>query len=236
MDDLAVILPVYNERGTVEKVLQEWKKELNKYKIKYRFIICEDGSTDGTSQLLKKIQKKYQLILNQVKHRRGYGKAVLDGIKSANSKYILNIDSDGQCHPKDFSKFWRNKDKADIIIGWRRKRADPFHRKIFSFMFKCVFKILFPTKIHDPSAPFVLYKRKTILPYLKHHLKYLQYLKEGFWWGFIGTAVKKKLIIYEIPINHRKRLKGKTVVYKPGKILSIGFKNLIGLIMLRKQP
>lgn len=229
MDDLNIILPVYNEKDTIEIVLKEWRNELDKFNFKYHFIICEDGSTDGTKELLKKIKKNYNLILNQKQKRRGYGGAVIDGIKTANSRYILSIDSDGQCDPKDFGKFWKNKDKADVIIGWRKKRADPPQRKIFSLMFKIIFKLLFPTSIHDPSCPFVLFKKKTIDP----HLKYLVFLKEGFWWGFVGMCAKKKLSICEIPINHRKRLRGDTVVYKTNKIPSIAFRNLIGLVKLK---
>lgn len=229
MDDLNVVLPVFNEKETIETVLKEWKKELDKSNFKYHFVICEDGSTDGTKELLKKIKDKYGLILNQKEERRGYGEAVIGGIKSTNSKYILCVDSDGQCDPKDFVKFWRDKDKADILIGWRTKRADPPQRKLFSLMFKTVFKLLFPTSIYDPSCPYVLFKKQTILPYLK----YLKYLKEGFWWGFLGVCVKKKISIYEIPINHRNRLKGDTMVYKTIKIPSVALRNLIGLIKLK---
>lgn len=229
MTQVSIILPVYNERETIEPVLKEWRKELSKLKISHEFVVCEDGSTDGTTQFLKKVQKKYNFILNQVKYRRGYGGAVIDGIKTAKSQYLLSIDSDGQCDAKDFIKFWKNRDKADIIIGWRTKRADAFQRKIFSALFKIVFRILFQNKIHDPSAPFVLYKKKTILPYLK----YLKFLKEGFWWGFIGTAIKKNLTVYQLPINHRDRLNGDTVIYKLDKFPSIAFRNLFGLIKLK---
>ena len=229
MSQISIILPVYNERKTIESVLKEWGKELNKLSISYEFIICEDGSTDGTSEFLKKIQKKYSLVLNQVRTRRGYGGAVIDGIKIAKSQYILSIDSDGQCDPSDLKNFWKNKDRADIIIGWRTERADAIQRKIFSFMFKTFFKLLFPTSIHDPSAPFVLYKRKTVFPYLR----YYKFLKEGFWWGFIGAAVKKDLSIYELPINHRTRLNGETVVYKTNKIPEIAFRNILGLLKLK---
>ena len=229
MINLSVILPVYNERRSIEKVIQEWQKELNKYKIDYQMIICEDGSTDGTTEFLKKIKKKYNLTLNQSKERRGYGKAVISGIKISQSKYILSIDSDGQCDPKDFNKFWKQKNKADVIIGWRTKRADPLQRRIYSFFFKVLFKLLFPVDIHDPSCPYVLYQREQIMP----HLKYLKFLKEGFWWGFIGTAYKKNFSIHEIPINHRKRFQGDTVVYKINRIPSIVFRNILGLVRLK---
>ncbi len=229
MNKLGIIFPVYNERNTIEKVLSEWKSHLAKFKIDYIFIICEDGSTDGTAEFLKEIQKKYKLILDQVKYRRGYGSAVIDGIRRAQSVYILCVDSDGQCDPKDFKKFWDKREKSDILIGWRKKRADNKQRKIFSKMFNTFFKIIFYIKIHDPSAPYVLFKKKTISP----HIKYLRFLKEGFWWGFIGTCSKKNLKIREIPINHRDRFAGDTQVYKINKIPSIAIRNLLGLIRLK---
>jgi dolichol-phosphate mannosyltransferase len=229
MIQLSVILPVHNEKNSIEKVLKEWKRELDKQKIEYLFIVCEDGSTDGTKDLLAKLQKKYPLGLNQKQKRRGYGTAVIDGIKSADSEYVLCIDSDGQCDPDDFSKFWNNKEKTHVTIGWRKKRADPLQRRIFSLLFKTVFIILFPTNIHDPSAPFVLFKKQKIMPYIKH----LVHLKEGFWWGFVGMCTKKNLSIYERQINHRERTSGTTQVYKLNKILGISIRNLIGLFKLK---
>src|SRR3989338_9171250 len=179
MYDLSIILPVHNEKETIELVLQEWKKELENFPLKYKLVICEDGSTDGTQKLLLKIRKKYRLILNQKAYRRGYGQAVIDGIKTADSKYILCVDSDGQCDPKDFKNFWLKRNQDKVIIGWRRQRADPIERKLFSFLFKIWFKLSFPSNIRDPSCSYVLFRKKTILPFLK----YLNFMNEGFWWG-----------------------------------------------------
>jgi len=229
MNQLNIVLPVHNEKDSIESVLEEWKQELDKQNIIYSFVICEDGSTDGTKELLMQLQKKYPLKLDQKQKRRTYGSAVIDGIKTANSEYILCVDSDGQCDPKDFYTFWKNKEKAQVLIGWRRKRADPLQRKVFSSLFKAIFVVLFPTRIHDPSAPFVLFKKQTIIPHASH----LIYLKEGFWWGFIGMCVKKKLIVQEIPINHRKRIKGETQIYKMGEMIGISIRNLLGLMKLK---
>lgn len=229
MKDLSIILPVYNERQTIESVLKSWKKELSSFTFSYTFIICEDGSTDGTKELLKKLKTTFPLVLNKKKQRRGYGRAVLDGISSAKSEYILCIDSDGQCDPKDFKKFWQKKGKAQVLIGWRKKRADAMQRKIFSTLFHGVFYFLFPSSIHDPSAPFVLFKKKDIAPLQK----YLVFLTEGFWWGFVGMCIKKKITMQEIPINHRDRLMGDTQVYKLKKIPSIAIRNLFGLFQLK---
>ena len=229
MDSVSIVLPIYNEKTTIESVLSEWEKELTKNKIDYTFIGCEDGSTDGTKELLKKLEKQFRLTLNQKTTRRGYGGAVIDGINTSKTNYVLCIDSDGQCDPKDFKKFWQQRDRSDVLIGWRVKRKDSLHRKIYSKSFKTVFKFLFPTDIHDPSAPFVLFKKKTIIP----HLSYFKYLKEGFWWGFIGTCTKKNLSLKEFPIHHRDRKAGSTQVYKLEKILDIAIRNLVGLFRLR---
>ncbi|OGK64842.1 hypothetical protein A2209_04030 [Candidatus Roizmanbacteria bacterium RIFOXYA1_FULL_41_12] len=227
--ELSVIFPVYNERHTIETVIREWRKELRRLRINFQIIICEDGSSDGTSQFLKKISSKYKLLLNQKKTRRGYGQAVIDGIKLATSEYILSVDSDGQCDPKDLSKFWQRRLEAEVLIGWRKNRADALQRKIFSQLFKLVCIILFKPPVHDPSAPFVLYRRSIIKP----NLKYLKYLSEGFWWGFVGMCTKKGLKLSEEPINHRSRFNGQTVVFKLKKIPSIALRNIIGLFRLK---
>lgn len=229
MYDLNVILPVYNERQTIRKIIAKWSIVLNKFNLAYQFLICEDGSTDGTNKLLEKLKKNYRISLISHIDRLGYGKAIISGIRSAESKYILCVDSDGQYNPADFAKFWSNRDSADIIFGWTVRRSDPLHRLFFSSLFKFAFSLLFGLPVHDPSNPLTLFKKKTILP----HLTYLTYLSEGFWWGFIGMCVKKKLSIIELPIQHRKRQHGTTSIFHLKTILPIGFKNLIGLIKLK---
>ena len=191
MKELSIVLPVFNEANSIEFVLREWQKELIKHKISYDFLICEDGSTDGTKEILLKVKRKYHPIMNQRRERRGYTRAVLDGLKSAHSRFVLCIDSDGQCDPVDFAKFWKKRHQADVLIGRRVKRADTFNRKFISFWFRLVFRYLFPSTIHDPSAPFVLFQQEKIKNYIKH----LSYLYEGFWWGFVALCVKKKISI-----------------------------------------
>lgn len=229
MKQVSIIFPVHNERDTIEEVLQEWTKALEHTHLDYAFIICEDGSTDGTKELLTSIQKKFKLILNQKHFRRGYGGAVIDGITESDSEYILCVDSDGQCDPKDFMSFWKSRKDSDIIIGWRKNRADNQQRKLFSRLFKLSFNMLFGSSVHDPSAPFVLFKKTTAMPLIP----YLRFLREGFWWGFIGACHKKNLTVIELPMHHRLRLRGDTQVYKLKEIPRIAFQNFLGLIKLK---
>lgn len=232
MYDLTVILPVYNEKDSIATILKEWNNELDRHKITYGFLICEDGSTDGTKEFLKTLKNTYPLTLLSHKARLGYGGAIVNGIRSAQSRYILCVDSDGQYDPRDFSIFWVNRDRADVIFGRRVKRSDPFHRIIFSTLFRIVFSLLFASPVRDPSNPFTLFKKETILPYLT----YLSYLSEGFWWGFIGMCVKKKLSIFELPIRHKKRIQGSTSIFHLRNLLPIALKNFIGLVRLKLEP
>ncbi len=229
MTGLSLILPAYNERKTLPIVLKEWKSALEKLRIPFEMIVCEDGSTDGTSEYLQRYKVKLGLTLSQSKTRRGYGKAVLAGIKLAKQPYVLCIDSDGQCDSKDLPIFWKTRDAAQIVIGYRTHREDHLQRILFSACFKAFFAVLFPNPPRDPSAPFVLFQKKNI----QSLLPLLSYLQEGFWWGFVGACIREHKSIHEIPIHHQLRLAGDTQVYQAKNIPGIALRNGIGLLKLR---
>ena len=88
MSKLQILLPVYNEASSIESTLKEIFDTLNG-KIEFQFIISEDGSTDGTKEILKKLKEIYPMILISDNIRKFYSKAVIDGIKRADADYLL---------------------------------------------------------------------------------------------------------------------------------------------------
>ncbi len=229
MSTLSIILPTYNEVKSLGYVVKTWHDYLAKQNIKHEFVVCEDGSTDGTKELVLELMKQYPIVNETSKDRRGYGGGVLAGIRSSNNDYILYIDSDGQCLPNSFDQFWDGRESADILIGIRSPRMDPFLRKIYSFLFLTLHKILFPSSIKDPSCPYILAKKSVYLDLIS----YLSFMREGFWWGFVGAALKKKKSLIQFEIEHFERYDGSSVVYKLSKMPAIILRNIIGLIKLR---
>tara|TARA_B100000242_G_C42939746_1_gene435794 strand:+ start:63 stop:791 length:729 start_codon:yes stop_codon:yes gene_type:complete len=231
---LSVIFPIYNEETTIKKTLIEWKNELNKLSINYEIIIAEDGSTDGTRKILIKLLKKYKnkFKSNIRNKKRGYADAIRSSVKIAKGKYILSVDSDGQCDPKDFRKFWNKRNFLnynEIVIGHRFKRSDTTQRLIMSKFFLLLHRLLFFSDVKDPSCPYIFCESK----FFKKINPFLKFMVEGFWWGFTAICIKKNIKIHQIKINHRKRLSGYTNVFHFNRIPTIAFRNIIGLIKIR---
>ena len=229
MSTLSIILPTHNEVNSLGHVIKSWNNYLVKKSIKHEFVVCEDGSTDGTKELIILLSKKYPIKNESSVDRRGYGGGVLSGIKASKYKYLLCIDSDGQCMPDSFDIFWKNKETPDISIGIRDPRMDPIIRKVYSFLFLIFHRFLFISNIKDPSCPYILAKKEV---YLKL-VPYCSYMREGFWWGYIGAALKLRMSISQYSIKHFLRYDGSSVVYKPSKMPAIIVRNIIGLIKLR---
>jgi dolichol-phosphate mannosyltransferase len=228
--NLSVILPVHNEVDSLERVVSEWDVALRKVQgLHHVYIICEDGSTDGTKELIVELEKRFSIFSDSVAWRRGYGQAVLDGVALAQTDYVLCIDSDGQIGPDRIHEVWDRRSKDHFFIGWRHPRSDPSVRLVYSKLFKLFHGALFPHRLHDPSCPFVfghtnLFERVAPL---------LAYMKEGFWWGFVGACCKLGIPIDEIQIRHRERFAGNTQVYKVAKMPGIILRNGVGLLKLR---
>lgn len=228
---LSIVFPIHNEYENLNLLLTEWEKELRKIsKISFEFVLVEDGSTDGTKELIKKLENTYPIVNLSSEKKRGYTKAVLDGISFSSGDYILCTDSDNQIKVKSLIDNIVNLPEDDsFIIGYRNPRRDPINRIIYSKLFKILHVILFKTKLKDPSCPFVIGKKKTfdLLP-----KNFLSMMTEGFWWGFVATCIKIGIKLTEVPIEHFTRNSG-IPGYGFFKLPGIILRNTIGLFKIK---
>lgn len=228
--DLEIFLPVYNEADGIEATIREIYNELSS-RVRVRFIICEDGSRDNTKEILRSLADELPLRLNLSESRRGYSRAVRDGMEMLEADYLLCLDSDGQCDPKDFWQFWEARNSADLVMGWRVARQDTFTRKMFSRLFYRIYQTVFHTPIHDPSCPYMLMGAdvvRTIRPILGA-------MQQGFWWEFVARVHAAGYSIRELPVNHRLRTAGVTQVYKWQKMPGIFFRHVAALFAIRAE-
>jgi dolichol-phosphate mannosyltransferase len=229
--DLQIVMPVHNEAAVIGRTLKEWRDELAS-ELSYEFIITEDGSKDGTKEVLTDLAKRYPIVLDMTDKRRGYAGAMIAGMRMSTAPYVLAVDADGQFDPKDFCKFWQKREESPVLIGWRQRRADVLARKIMSKSFKALHRLLFHLKLHDASCGYVLMRRSA----LERLLPRLGVVPEGFWLEVTARASRRSILLQEVPINHRTRTSGTTVVYKPWKVPAIAWRNGLGLLRVWHSP
>lgn len=227
---LQILLPVYNEALHIENLLIEISNKLRN-KIDFSFIISEDGSNDGTKEILIKLKNKLNMELIIDNERKFYSRAVMDGIKTATADYLLIMDSDGQCDPEDIIKFWEIRRASDLVNGYRVKRQDFMYRKIFSNICLIIYKILFNVPLRDPSFAFILMSKKVYKSLSYYNVE----CPDGFFWEFNARAKKFGYTFAEIEINHRKRSSGQTKIYHYKSLPGIAFNHLIGLLKVKFQ-
>lgn len=227
---LDLVMPVHNEGASIEATLMEWHEQLSSH-IALRFIICEDGSKDNTKEVLRSLEGRLPMLLDMVEGRRGYGGAMCAGLRASTTAYVMTSDSDGQIDPKDFWAVWEQRDTADMVVGWRVNRADSIGRRMMSRTFRLYHRTLTGTGLHDPSCNVMLMKR----PVIDAVIPKIGLMSEGFQWEFVARAMKAGIQIVEVPLNHRSRAGGTTVVYKPSRIPGIAWRNGIGLFKIWRE-
>ena len=96
MKSISIVFPVHNEKNNLEELISSWHNTLTSHQLEHEFVIVEDGSTDGTKELIIQLEKKFPIINLSQNEKRGYSKAVIDGIYASTKNYILCTDSDNQ--------------------------------------------------------------------------------------------------------------------------------------------
>ncbi len=162
ISEISVFFPTFNEEKNIKRVVNNTKKVLLEITDKWEIIIVNDGSKDKTAEVAAKLsQKDKRIRVKTHKVNRGYGGALKTGFKSAKYAWVAFIDSDGQFDFTEIKKFLKHTETADLILGYRMERADPFIRRFYTFIWtKMLPKIIFRLKVRDYSCGFKLIKKE----------------------------------------------------------------------------
>ena len=230
-NNLEILMPVHNEARVLPNLIHAIHENI-KDTTDYSFIICEDGSTDNSLEVLTKLKEKYPIKIISSKGKKGYSVAMLDGIKSAKADYLLIMDSDGQSNPEEVSNFWHNRKKANLINGHRVNRNDYMYRKYYSKIAFLIYKILFNLPIKDPSYAFVLTEKKVY----QSLSSFKAQMPDGFFWEFNARASKTGFNFFNLDVVHKKRMFGETRIYNLKNLPKVSINNFIGMIKVKFFP
>src|SRR5579859_2349033 len=121
---LSVFFPAYNEAGNIEEVVKQALFVLPNVAKQFEVLIVNDGSTDGTLQIAKRLSKKYKKVRVVNQRNKGYGGALKRGFKETKYDWIFFTDSDLQFDIAELKKFIRYSERNDAVIGFRLNRAE----------------------------------------------------------------------------------------------------------------
>jgi len=227
---LTVFLPVYNEASSIGQVLQEFHDAVaTPYCAK--LLVCEDGSTDGSREVLSKLSETFPMDLVVGPDRKGYDGGVRDGLRRVTTDYVFFSDSDGQYDPGEFGRIWDARGEYDMVIGRKDHRSEKVYRTLLSRGFHVLVKAFTSVPLRDMDCGFRLIRRRTIEAVLPE----VRSLKYSFWAEFSIVAYRKGLRIREVPISHRPSVRGGSSIYSWDRIPRIMVLQVIGLLRLARR-
>jgi glycosyltransferase involved in cell wall biosynthesis len=163
---ISVVVPIYNEEGSVEKLHAELLEVLEKHvkaeharEYAYEIIYVNDGSTDGS---LKILQSLSQAIVIDLARRYGQSTALDAGFKLAKGTLLISLDGDGQNDPRDIPLLLRelSEKNLDVVAGWRSHRSDRRGIKVMTTIGRSMRKLFINDKIHDSGCMLRVYRRE----------------------------------------------------------------------------
>ena len=200
---ISIVIPLFNEEESVIPLSHELRKALSRLNTNYEVILIDDGSTDSSLQKLKEIVKTDNRF-KYLSFRKNYGKsaALQIGFKAATGDAVVTMDADLQDDPQEVQNLLKKLDEGyDLCSGWKKKRQDPFIKKISSKFFNFVTRLISGIKIHDFNCGLKAY-RKEVVESVKVYGELHRYIPVlAKWQGYNVT---------EVPVMHHPRRYGKT--------------------------
>lgn len=201
LTSLSIFMPAYNEEGNIAATVIDAAKAAQKVTGNYEIIVVDDGSRDKTAEIMTELGRNDRRIrLIQHAQNEGYGATVKTGLKACTKDWIFFTDSDGQFHYDELVRFVAARGSADLIIGYRRKRMDPFHRVfVAQVLLKLWNFLLFRLTVRDVDCAYKLFPRR-----VRDQIK-LETASAITVTEFIVKAIKKGFIIKQLPVTHYAR-------------------------------
>lgn len=233
MSDSLVIIPTYNEKENIEKIIRyvfSLKKEFD-------ILIVEDNSPDGTAAIVKRMMTEFpgKLFIEERKGKLGLGTAYIHGFKWALSRdygYIFEMDADFSHNPDDLLKLYDACSTlgADLAVGSRYIKGVnvvywPMGRILMSYYASAYVRFVTRMKVRDTTAGFVCYTRRVLQ---RINLDRIRFIGYAFQIEMKYTAWKLGFNVVEVPIIFTDRTEGQSKMSK-----GIFKEAVLGVIKLR---
>jgi len=168
-EKISIVMPAYNEAGRIVFSIEETAQAFNSFGYPWELIVMDDGSTDDTYEKAIALLEKYpQLIVRRNPANMGKGRAIKKALHYITGDYTLFLDADMDLHPIQFQTLFdiMRLDKADIVIGSKLHPNSivnyPLQRKIISFVYYLLIRILFNLPCHDTQTGLKLFKTEVL--------------------------------------------------------------------------
>jgi len=233
VSDNLVIIPTYNEKENIEKILR-FVMNLEK---EFDVLVVEDNSPDGTADIVKRLVKEFsgRIFILERKGKLGLGTAYIDGFKWALEKgydYVTEMDADFSHNPNDLVRLYNAiaQEGADVAVGSRYIKGVnvvnwPMGRVLMSYFASMYVRIVTGLDIMDTTAGFVCWSRKALETIDLDKVKFIGY---AFQIEMKYTAVKLGFDVTEVPIIFTDRTEGTSKMNK-----SIFREAIFGVMQLR---
>lgn len=201
MSKLSVVLPCLNEAEAIPVVIPQALAYLSSHVENFELIVVNDGSTDGSNQLL---EQEPRIKVIHLPEQSGYGFALKRGFAEASGDYIAFSDLDGTCSVKDIVKLCEDLKQKDLDLAWglrlHKNSQMPLVRKIGNQLYSFLLRQIYSYPIHDSCSGLRVFKSV--------HKNWMNDLPNGLDFSLAMTVecLKNKLRFEEIPISYEARL------------------------------
>jgi glycosyltransferase involved in cell wall biosynthesis len=163
--DLSVVIPVFNEEESVHELTEWIEKVCTREKYSFEIIYIDDGSSDSSWDKIVILARTYKFI-KAFRFRRNYGKAAAlhTGFTAAQGNVIITMDSDLQDSPDEIPELVKmiTDDGYDLVSGWKKKRYDPFIKRVTSKFYNATARWSSGIKLHDFNCGLKAYRNEVV--------------------------------------------------------------------------
>jgi glycosyltransferase involved in cell wall biosynthesis len=169
-EKVSLIMPAYNEASHISSSIEEVAKTFHDFDCSWELIILDDGSTDNTYEVAKRFSEKYpdNIIVKKNPVNIGKGRALKKAFHYVTGDYVVFIDADMDLHPNQIQTLFdiMRLNNADIVIGSKLHPNSlvhyPLQRKIISFVYYLLVKLLFDLPCHDTQTGLKLFRSEAL--------------------------------------------------------------------------
>ncbi len=201
---ISAVLPAYNEEANLERTIRELVAVLSPTCAQFEVLVVDDGSTDRTAAVAAGVAATVPgVALLHHPRNLGYGAALRTGFAAATCEWILLLDADGQFLSKEVDRFLERVPEADLILGYREKRADAVYRRMYAAIWSTLMRWLLGVHVRDLNCGFKLMRKATVQSLtLQSHGAFIST-------EFLAKARQRGARTVEVPVTHRPRMHGR---------------------------